>query len=604
MSGGITFPGWRRQALEVMREAITPTSRTSVCEWAAQHHKLPRGAAVSGSYDVARTPYLKEPMELLHPRVLLPRITIRKASQVGGTEMGLVWIGHTVQHGHGNITACWATQRAAQRTSVTRIDRVLEQMDVPLMVDTQLLKVSPGCVLKMAGARSANEFVGDISRFVLADETSRWPKDLDGEGDPLELVSRAMITFGDSGKLLEISTPTLEGSCNISSAYELSDQSEYRIPCPKCGAAWAWEWKYLHWDHNDEWLECPSCGHHVQESAKPTLMPKGQWVARIPERSSYHRGFQVGGLMSPLGWRSWRKCISLFQRGQGDPQVEKVWRNQVLGLPWALRPEVAVETATITERESTMVEGIAPADVCVVTGGVDVQFPESGHYLAVELVGWGPSMRSWSINYLELHGPNDNPEASGWQALETLLTTPVQTEDGRSLPIRLACIDCGGIRMPTVMRFCQESPDYRVAVKGYSGWTRHNVTWRQVNPRAGGMGAGGPRYAAVPVDQLKQSVYEWLAVDQGGYGYCTFPAGRPASYYNQLTAEEVVCGVSHSGRPTRNWRKRKGRNRNEALDCRVYALAAARLLGLEALSRDEWAAAREGEMDLVASAVG
>ena len=599
----ITFPGWQRQTIEALSAALTPTPRESICDWANKHHQLPSAAANPGAYDVSRTPYLREPMELLSPRVLLPRITIRKASQVGGTEMGLIWIAHTVAHGITNMTACWATKGAAQRTSVTRIDQVLRRLKVPLIVDTQMLKVAPGSILKLAGAKSANEFVGDISRFVLADETARWPKNLDGEGDPLELVARAMITFGDSGKMLEISTPTLENECNISSSYELSDQSEYEIPCPRCGAHWVWEWKHLHWDDNDEWLECPECGHHIQETSKPRLLAAGRWVARFPERTSWHRGFQVGGLMSPLGWRSWRKCISLFQRGQEDPQVQKVWQNQVLGLPWAPPPAVALETTVVESRESTMVEGIAPADVCVITAGVDVQFPQAGHYLAVEIVGWGPSMKSWSIRYMEVYGDNSTPEGDGWKALETVLETPIQTEDGRTLPIRLACIDCGGVRMPTVMRFCADDPDRRVAIKGYAGWSRHNLTWKYLHQRQGGMGAGGPRYAAVPVDQLKQSVYEWLGVTEG-YGYCTFPGGRPTSYYKQLTSEEVVVGVSHSGKPTRNWRKKRGHNRNEALDCRVYALAAARLLGLEALSKDEWAAAREGEAELVASAMG
>ena len=576
-----------------------------MAEWARRHHLIPAAAANPGPYDVAVTPYLREPLELLSPRVLLPRISVRKASQVGGTEMGLIWIAHIIHHGLGNMTAVWATHRSAQRTSVTRIEPVLRRLKVPLLVSTQMLRVAPGATLKLCGAQSANEFVGDISRYVLADETARWPRDVQGEGDPLELVRRAMLTFGYAGKLLEISTPTIENECNISSSYELSDQSEYQIPCPKCGEAWVWGWERLHWSDSDEWLECPACGHHIQEAAKPTLLPQGQWVAALPERSGYHRGFQVGGLMSPLGWRSWRDCISLYQRGQEDAQVQKVWSNQVLGLPWSPPPAVALESTAIQARASTMVEGIAPAEVCVITAGVDVQFPQTGHYLAVEVVGWGASMKSWSVQYVEVYGDNSSPEGAGWQALETLLSTPVQTTDGRSLPIRLACIDCGGIRMPTVMRVCQDDPDSRVAVKGYSGWARHNVTWRYVYQQQGGMGVGGPRYAAVPVDQLKQAVYDWLAVtDPSDYGYCTFPAGRSTAYYHQLTAEEVVVGVSHSGRPTRNWRKKKGRNRNEALDCRVYALAAARLLGLEALARDEWQAAREGELELVASAIG
>ena len=570
--------------------------------WAAAHYRLPSWSAEPGFYNISRTPYLREPLELLHPRVLLPRITIRKASQVGGTEVGLVWVAHNAATNGGNMTAAWATIGSARRTSLTRIAPQLQALGVPMITDTQMLKTMPGMVLKLAGSKSANEFVGDIAKKVLADETARWPRALEGEGNPIELVQRAMITFGDSAKFLELSTPTLEGDCNISESFEASDQSHYLIPCPACDSPWPWEWQHLRWTDDEEWLECPVCGQHISEAGKSTLLASGEWVPIYPERSSSHRGFQVGGLMSPLGWRSWRRCIEMFQRGQSEIRAQKVWQNQVLGLPWTAPPEATLEAATVASRVSPMVEGIAPSEVCVITAGVDVQFPATGHYLAVEVVGWGPSMQSWSIRWDRIEGDNSTPEGGGWMGLARLLSTPIQTEDGNSLPIHLACIDCGGVRFQTTMRFCANRPDQRVAIKGYAGWSRHNISWRNVERQRGGMGVGGPRYAALPVDQIKQTVYDWLAVDDG-YGFCRFPGGRPNSYWDQLSSEEVVTDRDRWGRETRRWRKKQGRVRNEALDCRVYALGAARLLGLEALTREEWLAAREGGFELVPAAM-
>jgi phage terminase large subunit GpA-like protein len=59
---------------------------------------------------------------------------------------------------------------------------------------------------------------------------------------------------------------------------------------------------------------------------------------------------------------------------------------------------------------------------------------------------------------------------------------------------------------------------------------------------------------------------------ESGPGYCHFPMIRDAEYFKQLTAEAVVTRF-HKGRPIREWKKRDS-DRNEALDCRVYALAA------------------------------
>ncbi len=47
---------------------------------------------------------------------------------------------------------------------------------------------------------------------------------------------------------------------------------------------------------------------------------------------------------------------------------------------------------------------------------------------------------------------------------------------------------------------------------------------------------------------------------------------RDSEYFKQLTAEHVVTRFQ-KGLPIREWRKRDN-DRNEALDCRVYAMSA------------------------------
>ena len=65
----------------------------------------------------------------------------------------------------------------------------------------------------------------------------------------------------------------------------------------------------------------------------------------------------------------------------------------------------------------------------------------------------------------------------------------------------------------------------------------------------------------------------WLEEDQEfPPGYCHFPQYDP-EYFKQLTAEQAVTRVKKNGFATIEWQKT--RERNEALDCRVYARAAA-----------------------------
>jgi phage terminase large subunit GpA-like protein len=56
-------------------------------------------------------------------------------------------------------------------------------------------------------------------------------------------------------------------------------------------------------------------------------------------------------------------------------------------------------------------------------------------------------------------------------------------------------------------------------------------------------------------------------------------------YFKQLTAEQLVKKIV-KGYPKRIWQKI--RDRNEALDCRVYARAAAIALGIDRWSESKW----------------
>lgn len=53
-----------------------------------------------------------------------------------------------------------------------------------------------------------------------------------------------------------------------------------------------------------------------------------------------------------------------------------------------------------------------------------------------------------------------------------------------------------------------------------------------------------------------------------------FPSNRHESWFKQLTAEHRVTITLPGGKTATYWDKRPGQQRNEALDCRVYALSA------------------------------
>jgi len=68
-------------------------------------------------------------------------------------------------------------------------------------------------------------------------------------------------------------------------------------------------------------------------------------------------------------------------------------------------------------------------------------------------------------------------------------------------------------------------------------------------------------------------------------GTCHHPE-YAEEYFKQLTAEKRVIKL-HKGFPRASWEKDPTRN-NEALDCRVYARAAASIYGLDRFTDRQW----------------
>ncbi len=76
----------------------------------------------------------------------------------------------------------------------------------------------------------------------------------------------------------------------------------------------------------------------------------------------------------------------------------------------------------------------------------------------------------------------------------------------------------------------------------------------------------------ISADEAKMWVHNRLRIEEPGPGRCHFPTGRALDYFHMLTAEKLITRHKN-GRPYREWVNPK-RERNEALDCRCYSVAA------------------------------
>jgi len=584
---------------EAALAAWKPDPLLTVSEWADRHRVLSqRASAEPGRWRTRRTPYLKEIMDALSPSSPVEQVVLQKGAQVGCTEAGNNWLAYVVDHAPGPMMAVSPTVEAAKRNSRHRIDpliaecpRLLEKIREPRSRDggnTMLSKEFPGGVLVLTGANSAVGLRSMPVRYLFMDEVDAYPSDLDGEGNPLELALARTRTFARR-KILMVSTPTITGRSRIEAAFEGSDQRYYHVPCPECGHRQPLRWAHLRWEPGipeSARYACESCGTLIEEHHKTAMLEAGEWVPRKPDAPPEVRGYHLSALYSPLGWFSWCEAAAMWERAKKRPDALRVFVNTVLGETWQERGE-APDWKRLYQRREEYELGKVPRDGLVLTAGVDVQKDR----LEVEVVAWGRDRESWSVEYLVFAGDPSRGEV--WAELDRLLSKPYPHELGGQALIWMLAVDAG-YQTAAVYTWSRRKPANRVmAIKG-SATSQVLVgapTRVDVN-LAGRRLRGGAHYWPVGVGIAKGELYGWLRqdppVDRGdGYppGFCHFPTAYTEEYFQQLTAEELVSKLV---RGYRRYEWQKIRERNEALDCRIYARAAAAVVGVDRFTEADW----------------
>ncbi|MBF0160337.1 MAG: phage terminase large subunit family protein [Magnetococcales bacterium] len=551
---------------------MRPEPMITVSEWSDQHRVLsPVASGEPGPWRTARTPYLKEIMDCLSPASAVERVVLMKGSQLGGTEAGLNFIGYVIHHAPGPMMMVQPTVEMAKSYSKQRITPLIE--DSPVLSEmikpnrsrdsgnTIFTKEFVGGILRMVGANSAVGLRSMPVRYLFMDEVDAYPGDVDGEGDPVALAIQRTVTFANR-KILMVSTPTLKGFSRIETAYQESDQRRYWVPCPACHGEQILEWQQLRWPEGQRdkaVYVCRHCGVEIQDHQKGWMLTHGRWQAQVTHPTT--AGFHLSSLYSPLGWVSWSDIAEEHGQVYRDPSRLKVWVNTKLAETWEEEAEQVNGTGLMERRESF---GLwLPSGVVIITAGIDVQDDR----LEVEFVGWGRDEESWSVDYRIIHGDPSTPVL--WHDLDTLLRRSfAHARQCSDLSVRAAAVDTGGHHTLRSYDFCRLRQDRRIwAIKGRGGagvpiWPR----------RPSRSNKGRVPLFMVGVDSAKDAIYARLRIKAAGPGYCHFPLERDEEWFKQLTAERVTTRY-HKGRPMREWIKRDS-DRNEALDCRVYAMAA------------------------------
>lgn len=613
---------------ELLREFLEPPRSMRCSAWADEFREIAKGPE-KGRWRTSRTPYLREPMDCTDPENPVQKVVMQFATQLGKSEVLYNALFKRIHLDPVDMMMVQPTLQDSKDHSRQRFAPTARQMpqvaarlpDMRSRDETntwQTKEIRGGATMFFAGANSARSLASKPLGFAVCDEVDGYPLDVDGEGDPLALVWERMSNF-PTRKLLLCSTPTLRDFSRIEAEYLTSDRRRYWVPCPHCG-----EHQLLVWgadsEHGIKWLKtasgapraetavyvCMHCAAAIEERSKAQMLHDGQWRPDAPgAQRGLVAGFHLNKLHSPVGWKSWAMLVEDWVKAQdaaraGDVSRLKTFVNTSLAETWEEQGD-RVASHELQRRAGNIALRTVHASCYVCTLGVDTQ----GDRLEAYIWAWGRGLERQLVDRQVIYGDPAIPETetgSPWAALTEYSRTPVlHAASGKPAPVLATFIDSGGHHTQAVYAYARDHRHANVfPIKG------HSVPGRAIlgKPSDQDINTHGRRLKRgvklwpLGVDTAKAEIYGRLRIGEPGPGYVHLSRHLPGEVFEQLTSERLVTRYI-KGHARLEWVKPNGK-RNEALDCAVYALAAAHYVGIDRWKEGDWTkwARRVAERDL------
>lgn len=621
-----------RRLLTDQLAAFEPREKMSVVEWAGQHRFLPAGkTSMGGPYSWVVTPYLRGIAEaFMDPDVF--KVVCRKSAQVGWTD-GFVnnVLGWMIDTSPMSAILMFPREQAAKDFCREKFEPMVEssgglrdKLDLRSRssANTQTYKGFPGGFLKLVGSNSTSAVKSTAARLCAVEEPDDCNANLRGQGDSIALLEERCKTFPDK-KLLIGGTPTVRGFSAIDDEMRKSDKRQYHVPCHECGDAAPLAWEHVHWRKAEApWHEvygahlpetagyaCPHCGALWDDAQRIRNIRDAEakgfgWVATAP----FHgvAGFDLNELYSPFIESRLPKLVAKFLEAKRESEMGNhggmiAFVNSSLGESWQMQTDAPSEDK-LWERAMSYKPGTAPHGALVVTAGVDVQHDR----LAIVIVAWGRGEESWVVDAFEIHGnplqghPAAPVDGDLWWKNDRALAAAIQTAAGVDLFVEAVSVDSSdGVTSEQVYEYVRARRGQKyMAIKGRSEPGREIFARpsQSIDVTKGGKAARhGLRPYIVGTHRAKDLFFGRLKLEGHGPGRIHWPQEVRGDLIKQWLSE-----VKFPGRGGKlQWQLKVG-ERNEFLDCYIYAMHAARRLKLHTMTDDGWArleaSVRQGDL--------
>lgn len=592
MVDALSLESYRADVSELLRRCCAEWSKMPPEVWAEEVFRLPDGRRFDWSY----APFAKGMFLSIFDQSASETV-LQLFSRGLKSTVVLLAIGYTIDQAPRRILSLWPTNSQAEKWSKDILVGELFDTTPPLNYlgskntkrtssNTLLHKSFAGGLIDIFGANAPGDMRRAKGSFLYGDEIDAIGETTTDEGDQLAIFNKRGDEYPDTIRVFA-SYPSVKGRSRINAKLEESDWQQWKVTCAICGGEpFVMHRSQIRYPKNtpaEARLECPRCTGHLDDRQRHEMMLAGRWIATRPFTGRH--GFQANAMLwphptdpvkTPGGFLQMIAQAEIDASKSDNPKRSlRVLVNTVDAEPYEAEEESEKrpDLRTIMDRREDYGDAsgkiVVPSGALVLTAGVDVH----KNRLEVEWTGFGRSEESWGLDHVVIAG--EVQDVAVWAELKRELSRKFIHESGAQIGLTMAFIDAG--KWPDwVYAFLRDVPlaGKIRACRGSSQFPHPlvDVTYKSIAKQLKGHWVGG--------DEAKDLIYTRLRLqpDEEGLfppGYMHFHKGYSDTFFQQLTSEKVSIEYV-KGEEIRRY-KNTDHVRNEALDVKVYALAAYRL---------------------------
>lgn len=364
--------------------AVRPAEKLSVSEWASKYRYLNNPGSFVGYWDHDKTPYMREPMDMLSS-LDVTAVVFGGPARTGKTDIFMNWLGHVADTDASDMIAYQMTNSIASEWSQRDLAQTFRAKPPGQKesIFQRLLRPGKSNIFDkwfkngmqfLIRWPSITELSGKTIQRVALFDYDRMDQNVENQGNPFDLARKRTTTYKRFGMTYAEGSPgfaVTEPNWFASSAHEApptkgilelynrGDRRRWYWRCadPDCNEAFEPTFDLLSYPSEGEFMEraeavvlvCPHCGVAHPPEAKFDMNRNGKWLREGEQwnadgsvtgtaRRSDIASFWMNGVAA--GFQDWKGLVLAFLQAMeaytntGDTGPLKKTMNTDQGIPF------------------------------------------------------------------------------------------------------------------------------------------------------------------------------------------------------------------------------------------------------------------------------